>query len=365
MQTRSLVPITLVALALVGGTSRPASAQFYTQRNLVSDGAVPAEHTDADLVNAWGLVAGPTTPWWVADNGTSLSTLYNGNTGVKSALVVTVPGNPTGTVFNGDATAFLITNGANTSASRFLFSTEGGQILAWNNQVPAPPTAQVVVDRAASGAVYKGLAIATVPGRGSFLYATNFHAGTVEVYDSTFAPVDAGGFVDATLPPRFAPFGIQRIGDLIYVTYALQDEDAKDDVPGMGNGFINAFDTSGAFVRRVASGGILNAPWGLAAAPDDFGKFSGMLLVGNFGDGHIRAFDPNHMLGNGEYAQAGLLHSTGGAPIEIDGLWALQFGNGAAAGPANVLFFTAGPNDEANGLFGSLTAVAPQDKQNK
>ncbi len=365
MQMRSLVPITLVALAVVVGSGRPASAQFYSQRNIVSDGSVPAEHTDADLVNAWGLVAGPTTPWWVADNGTSLSTLYNGNTGAKSALVVMVPGSPTGIVFNGDATAFKITNGTDTAAARFLFATESGEILGWSNQVPPTSQARVVVDNHRSGAVYKGLAIATIPGKGSFLYATNFNAGTVEMYDSGFSPVGGGGFSDPTLPPGYAPFGIQRIGDVIYVTYALQDEDKHDDVPGMGHGFVNAFDTSGTLVRRVASAGILNSPWGLALAPDDFGKFSNDLLVGNFGDGHIHAFDTGHVLGNGELAKVGPLHSRDGMPIAIDGLWALQFGNGSAAGPTNVLFFTAGPGDESGGLYGSLTPVAPQDKQDK
>jgi uncharacterized protein (TIGR03118 family) len=365
MRTRRLVPIGLAALAVLAAGARPAAAQFYAQQNLVSDGSVPAQHTDADLVNAWGLVAGPATPWWVSDNGTSLSTLYNGNTGAKSTLIVQVPGNPTGIVFNGDTTAFMVTNGTTVAAARFLFATEAGQILGWNNPpAPTPPNtlARVVVDNERAGAVYKGLAIATIAGKGSFLYATNFHDASVEMYDSSFNRVNADAFLDSALPAGYAPFGIQRIGGLIYVTYALQDADAHDDVPGMGHGFIDAFDTSGTFVRRVASGGILNSPWGLALAPDDFGKFSNALLVGNFGDGHIHAFDPEHVLGNGEYAKVGPLHSTAGALLTIDGLWALQFGNGGAAGPRNVLFFTAGPNDESDGLFGSLTPVAPQDK---
>lgn len=362
MRTRHLVPTTLAVLALVAGGARPAAAQFYTQRNLVSDGAVPAEHTDPDLVNAWGLAAGPTSPWWVADNGTDLSTLYNGNTGAKAALVVSVPGAPTGLVFNGDTTAFMVTNGTQTAAARFLFATESGQILAWSNQVPPTSEARVVVDNSAGGAVYKGLAVATTEDGRSFLYATNFRAGTVEVYDAAFNPVTTGGFVDRRLPRGYAPFGIQHVGRLIYVTYALQDEDKEDDVPGMGHGFIDAFDTSGTFVRRVASRGVLNSPWGLAMSPGDFGKFSNALLVGNFGDGRIHAFNPRHVLGNGQYAKIGPLHSSGGAPIAIEGLWALQFGNGSQAGPANVLFFTAGPEDESHGLFGSLAPVKPQDK---
>jgi uncharacterized protein (TIGR03118 family) len=361
MRTRSLIATAFVALALVTGTASPVAAQFYTQRNLVSDGAVTAEHVDPDLVNAWGLAAGPTTPWWVSDNGTDVSTLYNGNTGAKVALVVSVPSAPTGIVFNADTNAFTVSNGTASAPARFIFATEAGRILAWSPLVPPVTQAQVVVDQSSSGAVYKGLAIATTS-TGTFLYATNFHAGTVEMYDSGFNLL-AGGFIDSTLPPGYAPFGIQRIADLIYVTYALQDAHQHDDVPGMGHGFINAFDTSGNLVRRVASGGILNSPWGLALAPADFGKFGGALLVGNFGDGAIHAFDPMHLLGNGEYAKLGLLHSRDGAPLAIDGLWALQFGNGSQAGPANVLFFTAGPDGESHGLFGSLAPVAAQDKK--
>lgn len=363
MRTQSLIVTAFVALVLVPGIARPVAAQFYTQRNLVSSGSVSAEHVDPDLVNAWGLAAGPTTPWWISDNGTDVSTLYNGNTGAKAALVVSVPSAPTGIVFNADTAAFTVSNGTASAPARFIFATEAGRILAWSPQVSPVTQAQIVVDQSGSGAVYKGLAIASTSA-GAFLYATNFHAGTVEMYDSGFTLV-ASGFTDSTLPPGYAPFGIQRIGDLIYVTYALQDADQHDDVPGMGHGFINAFDTSGHLVRRVASGGILNSPWGLALAPAAFGTFGGALLVGNFGDGAIHSFDPMHLLGNGEYVKLGPLHSSDGAPIAIDGLWALQFGNGSQAGSKDVLFFTAGPDGESHGLFGSLTPVAPQDKRNR
>jgi len=297
-----------------------------------------------------------------------LSTLYNGNSGMKVLINppaghVIVPGPPphsapTGVVFNG-TTGFAIPGHG---TARFIFSSEDGLISAWSGG----PTAFVVWPKPgdpASTAVYKGLAIATA-GTGTFLYASDFHNGRVDVFDSSFGPVvlGAGAFTDPTLPPGYAPFGIQNIGGIIYVTYALQDADAHDDVPGEGHGFVDAFDTSGNLLRRVASRGDLNSPWGLAMAPTaplNFGKFSGDLLVGNFGDGRIHAFVPTTA---GEFDDHGPLHSTHGRPIEIDGLWALQFGNGANAGPTNALFFTAGPFEEGHGLFGRLDVAGPPGK---
>src|SRR5216117_3625498 len=330
-------------------------SQFYEQHNLVSDGAVPADLVDAALVNAWGLVASATSPWWVADNGTDSSTLYNGSTGAKLSLRVSVPSAPTGVVFNG-GTGFVVTSGSTSGAARFIFATEEGTILGWSPSV-APTQAVVAVDNSAGGAVYKGLAIASTAA-GDRLYATNFHAGTVHVFDAGFHPVPAG-FTDADLPPGYAPFGIRHLGGTIYVTYALQDADKHDDVAGVGHGFVDAFDTEGNLLRRVASTGRLNSPWALAVAPSDFGTFSGNLLVGNFGDGHINAFDPRRFQGNGQLRQQGELHAADGPPIAIDGLWALAFGNGAAAGPTNALFFTAGPFGEQHGLFGKLVVTSP------
>ena len=363
MRMRTFVVVLGAFAALAAGDARPAVAQFYAQHNLVSDGAVPADLVDPNLVNAWGLAAGPATPWWVSDNGTGVSTLYNGNTGVKLSLTVTVPGAPTGVVFNG-GTGFVVTDGVDSGPARFLFASEDGTISGWNPSVPPPPTstqAFVVVNNSASGAVYKGLAIATTTD-GEFLYATNFRAGTVDVFDSNFAAVP-GGFSDPDIPEGYAPFGIANIGGVIYVTYALQDADKMDDVPGEGHGYVDAFDTSGNLLTRVASKGPLNSPWGLALAPDNFGKFSGDLLVGNFGNGHINAFDFEKHTGSGEFQHRGPLHSADGPPIEIDGLWALGFGNGSAAGPKDVLFFTAGPFEEAHGLFGTLVAVPPPGRQ--
>src|SRR5712691_8457777 len=335
--------------------SASPSARFYAQHNLISDGAVSADHVDAALVNAWGLVASTTSPWWVADNGTDSSTLYNGNTGATIALRVGVAGAPTGVVFNGGA-SFVVTNGTASGPARFIFATEGGTIVGWNPAV-AGTRAALAVDNSAAGAVYKGLAIATTAA-GDRLYATNFHAGSVDVFDAAFNPVP-GGFTDPDLPQGYAPFGIRNLGGVIYVTYALQDADKHDDVAGEGHGFVDAFDVAGNLLRRAASKGRLNSPWGLAIAPDDFGKFSGNLLVGNFGDGHVNAFDLDGLRGNGELQQRGQLHAADGRPIAIDGLWAIAFGNGAAAGPRDVLFFTAGPFEEQHGLFGKLTAAPP------
>src|SRR2546426_11188664 len=247
------------------------------------------------MVNAWGLVSGPTPPWWISHNGTGRSTLYRVNTGTIP-LIVTVPGaagqqgTPTGVVFNG-GTGFVVTNGAGTSPARFIFAAEDGTISGFRG---APIV--ITVDHSASGAVYKGLAIASTT-TGDFLYATNFHAGTVDVFNSTFHPVTMppGAFTDPDLPAGYAPFGIRNIGGTIYVTYALQDAAKHDDVRGEGHGFVDAFDTAGHLLRRVASKSQLNSPWGLALAPADFGFFSNDLVVGNFVNGRLHAFDPTKL----------------------------------------------------------------------
>src|SRR5213593_1030752 len=360
MRKGILSAIVSLSVVLSLGSVQPAAAQFYTQHNLVSDGFVPADHPDPNMVNAWGLVSGPTTPWWIADNGSGRTTLYNVGTGAIQAIF-TVPGaggqqgTPTGVGFNGGA-GFVVTNSGGTSSARFIFAAEDGTISGFRG-VPVV----IAVDNSASGAVYKGLAIASTT-TGDFLYATNFHAGTADVFDSTFHPVTMppGAFTDPTLPDGYAPFGIQNIGGTIYITYALQDADKHDDVRGEGHGFLNAFDTAGTLIRRVASRGRLNSPWGRALAPDDFGAFGNDLLVGNFGNGRVHAFDPGSLEGNGEFQHRGPLHSAEGPPIAIDGLWALGFGKGAANnGPTNTLFFTAGPVGEQHGLFGTLLGVSP------
>jgi uncharacterized protein (TIGR03118 family) len=367
---------TLSVVLLLGGAN-PAAAQFYSQHNLASDVPGLADLTEPSLVNAWGLVSSTTSPFWVSNNGTGTSTLFNGNTGAKvpigslPCLCVSVPGAPTGVVFNGipftSGTGFVVTDPLDPSKhapARFIFASEDGAIFGWAPNVPPGPNEAIVAVQPSDANVYKGLAIATTAA-GEFLYATNFHAGTVDVYDTNFMPFSMGpaAFIDRHIPKGYAPFGIRNINGVIFVTYALQDADAHDDVPGMGHGFINAFDTEGHFLGRVASRGTLNSPWGLALAPADFGKFGDDLLVGNFGDGRIHAYDLADTRGNGEFKHRGVLHSAGGPPLAIDGLWGLSFGNGATAGPMTTLFFTAGPAGESHGLFGSLVAVPPPGKQ--
>jgi uncharacterized protein (TIGR03118 family) len=313
---------------------------------------VGASKVDAHLINGWGITAGPTTPWWVANNGTDSSTLYRGD-GTIAPLVVSVPGGPTGTVFNGSATDFVLTVGSASGAARFLFANEDGEIRGWNSGVPAANSTVTEVGAAASdGASYKGLAIGSSGGH-AYLYATDFHNAKVDVYDSTFVlQSSSGAFVDSGIPSGFAPFGIQNLNGKIFVTYAKQDADAGDEVAGAGLGYVSAFGTDGSFLGRVASRDALNAPWGLAWAPaTGFGRFSGDLLVGNFGDGRINAYA---WTGSGWEAR-GHLKTANHHPLAVDGLWGIGFGNGAASGPTTSLYFAAGPDDEEHGLYGSIT----------
>jgi uncharacterized protein (TIGR03118 family) len=339
----------LVATGLVASAS--ATANSYTVTNLVSDVPGLATHVDPDLVNAWGLTSLPTSPWWVADNGTNVSTLYQAD-GSKRTLTVQVPNAPTGAVSN-TGPNFVVSNGTSSGPSFFIFATEEGKILGWNPNVSLTQ-AQVAVDHSGIGAVYKGLAIASTAG-GDFLYATDFHNGRVDVFDGHFHQVTTpGAFVDPKIPAGYAPFGIQNVSGTIVVTYAKQDADRHDDVAGQGHGFVDRFDTSGAFLGRVATHGLLNSPWGIAMAPPSFGSFGGDLLVGNFGDGQISAFEPQP---DGTFELVGQLRTSNGKVLAIDGLWSLQFGRGAPNnGPTTTLFFTAGPDGESHGLFGTITA---------
>jgi uncharacterized protein (TIGR03118 family) len=344
----------LLALSTAAATPSSASDNSYKLTRLVSDKPGIAATTDPNLKNAWGLTAGAETPWWVANNGTDTSTLYDGD-GNPFSLIVKVAGAPTGAVFNGGS-GFVVTHKGASGPSVFLFATESGTIRGWNPAVPlpAPSTRSFkVVDLSGDGAIFKGLAIAST-GAGDRLYATDFHNGRVDVFNSSFNQVNTpGAFDDPNLPDGYAPFGIQELGGHIFVTYAKQDADAEDDVAGAGFGFVDMYSLSGALLARVASGGVLNAPWGIAMAPDNFGEFSGDLLIGNFGDGKINIWDVE---GDGGFELDGAVHRRNGNDMAIDGLWALQFGTGGIAGPANTLFFTAGPNDEKHGLFGSIEA---------
>src|SRR5215469_15631566 len=338
---------------------------FYQQQNLVSDLLNLAQFRDKTLVNPWGLSRSPDGPWQVSDNGTGLSTQYTGaGKQVPPAVAIPTPDGvqtaaPTGNVFNGTID-FVISKNAKFFPSQFIFATEDGTISGFSPNVDSTH-AILVVDRSAvrqggfTGAVYKGLALAT-SGSGSFLFATNFRFGVVEKFDAQFHLVKS--FTDPELartcpilgPPAqcFAPFGIQSINDQLYVTFALQDAAHHDDVAGAGNGFVDVFDTDGRLIRRFASEGTLDSPWGLTLAPANFGKFSNDVLVGNFGDGRINAFDPN------TDAFLDQLRDGNGNAITINGLRGLAFGNGGLAGNTNTLFFAAGFNDEADGLFGSI-----------
>jgi uncharacterized protein (TIGR03118 family) len=337
-------------------TPRPG----FLQTNLVAD-LGGAANTDPNLLNPWGVAYAPTGPFWVSDNHAGVSTLYDGSGKpfpTPTALVVTIPpppgssdpAAPTGIVFNATAD-FVVTEGSTSGPSLFIFSTEDGTLSGWSQAVDVA-NAILTVDNSASEAIYKGLALGTNQS-GNFLFATDFHNGRIAVFDKNFAPATlTGSFADPNIPAGFAPFGIHNIGDLLYVTYAKQDEYKEDDERGPGNGYVDIFDTNGVLVQRFASQGTLNSPWGVARAPASFGQFGNALLVGNFGDGRINAFNANSA------AFLGQLADTRGAPIVIDGLWALIFGNGANAGSTNTLFFTAGPGDEAHGLFGSLDATS-------
>ena len=348
--------LTLVAsLGLLMAAAAPAAAwngkqNRYTVHNLQSDIPGLAAATDPDLVNGWGIAAGPAsgpaTPWWVSDNGTSKSTLYNGNTGAKLGLVVTIPGAPTGVVFNGTAD-FQVNAGTGLKASLFIFDTDTGQIAGWNG------VGTVAINKVTTAnSKYTGLAIGSTGGK-NYLYAANFITAHVDVFDGSFTPATlAGDFVDPRLPQGYAPFGIQAIGNEIFVAYAKQSPDKHDEVVGKHRGFVSVFGMDGTFHGRVASRGVLDAPWGLAKAPANFGKFSGDLLVGNFGDGRIHAYKWT----SDGWKLHGTLRGPHDRPIVIEGLWGIGFGNGGAAGPTNTLYFAAGTDEEEHGLFGSITA---------
>jgi len=349
----------LAAVTVTLASARPVAASqpgnAYRQTNLVSDLPGIAQLTDPDLVNPWGLAAGPTTPAWVADNGTGKATIYSGFVDgspiQKAPLVVSIPGGaPTGQVFNA-TNGFVVHSGDSSGAARFIFDSEAGLITGWNPGVPPPPpSTQAQVGASVPDAIYKGLAIASTA-TGTFLYAADFHHGQIDVFDSNFNLVHlSGSFSDGEIPPGFAPFNIQALGGLLYVAYAKQDADHEDEVAGPSLGFVDVYDTNGHLLRHLIERGQLNAPWGLVLAPAGFGRFSGALLVGNFGNGRINAYDP----GTGEFL--GRLRDEDNRPIEIDGLWALRFGNGVTGDPTTLLF-TAGIDDEHHGLFGGIEAT--------
>jgi uncharacterized protein (TIGR03118 family) len=339
-----------------------AFAQRYQQTDLtvnstsVSNKAV----VDPNLVNAWGLSRGTGSFWWTSDNGTGLSTTYDAS-GAIGPLVVTIPPGaggtppspPTGTVFN-FTTQFLV---GPSEPAIFLFATENGTISGWNPNRNVS-SAILRMDHSKSGAIFKGLAIA-MTSAGPRLYVSNFATGKVESYDGTFTRVANSGFADSQLPADYVPFGIQNIGGNIVVTFAHRLPGSEDEDHGPGLGYVDVFDDQGQLLLRLEHGSFMNAPWGIALAPTDFGPFSHRLLIGNFGDGRIHAYN----VVSGKHV--GMLLNTNGNPLAIDGLWALSFGGDAGhSGLATELYFTAGPNDESDGLFGKLTATSTEQRGN-
>ncbi|MBS3651667.1 TIGR03118 family protein [Pseudaminobacter sp. 19-2017] len=341
--------------------SRPhAQKTTFAQTNLVSDGFVQAPVIDPNLINPWGVSTPAPNRFWVSDNGTGVTTIYDGRGNPQTvaghtAITIaappgqTEPSSPTGQVFNKSGHGFKISSGGKTGSSVFMFATEDGTISGWNPNVNSGSSVLAVDNsNGGEGAVYKGLAIADTK-HGARLYAANFRSGKVEAYDQNFDLVRR--FTDRHLPKGFAPFNVQVLDNRLFVSFALQDADKKDDVAGAGNGFVDEFDLKGNLLNRVASRGPLNSPWGLATAPKDFGKFSRDLLVGNFGDGTINAFDRKTDKFEGK------LRGADGKPITIGDLWALVPGSSRPNGNPKKIYFTAGVENEEHGLFGTLSAI--------
>ena len=340
----------LVLLALLPSLAHAQAGNSYTQSNLVSDGSVKAQQTDTQLINPWGVAIGQQTPFWINTAGSGLSEIYD--SGGNKQFVVKIPaaagstktGSPTGIAFNPSMTDFALPQG---SAALFIFDSLDGTISAWNSSVT---NAEVVVDNSASGAVYTGLAIDN-NGTGNFVLAANLAANRIDVLDAKFAAATlSGNFTDPAIPSGFAPFNVRVFNNQVFVTYAQQNPAGGPPTPGSGAGYVSVFDNNGNFVARAISGGNLNAPWGMALAPASFGAFGGDLLVGNFGDGTINAFDAT------SFAFKGQLQDSTGKPIHNDSLWEILFGANAAGDP-NTLYFSAGVNGEKGGLFGAIAVT--------
>jgi uncharacterized protein (TIGR03118 family) len=342
------VGIAIGAAFALGGGPRNA----YEVSSLAADRAGHARHVDARLVNAWGLAASPTGPWWTSNEASSTSTLYSGE-GRAQLLTVQVPGGPTGVVWHA-GTGFRVAAGRVSDSARFIYACEDGKLRGWAPSVPTgwSTEAVVAVDEGASAAVFRGVAI-----DGARLYATDFHNARVDVYDSRWQRVRApGAFADRSIAEWYAPFGIQALGGHIFVTYVWRAPVNGNDAPT--GGYVDEYDRSGKLLARVARGGKLNAPWGLALAPHSFGRFGGDLLVGNFGDGRINAYRRNS---NG-WTYDGTVNDRHGRPVVVNGLWGLAFGTGGLAGSPSTLFFTSGPHvwrgeteNSVHGLLGSIT----------
>ncbi len=331
-----------------------SAANNYLVHNLVADQAGVADHVDPNLVNPWGNAFSATSPFWIGDNGTGLSTLYDG-TGTPNAIVVqipaaggkTTPGPVTGVIQNSVTTAFLVAPG---KQSQFAFCSADGAITGWNSSVNATH-AQIVLDNSKNGAVYYGCAAAIPTGGTPQMYVANFNSGKVEVYDQTMTPITTALFANPAIPAGYAPFNVQILGGQVWVAYALQNAAKTGWVAGAGNGYVAAYDLTGKLVGPTISGGNLNAPWGMTIAPGTFGTFATALLIGNFGDGKINAYNANS--GN----PVGTLDDLNGNPIVIPGLWWIGFGNNGSHVDPATLYFTAGPSNQTHGVLGSIQAA--------
>ncbi|HTT83004.1 MAG TPA: TIGR03118 family protein [Rhizomicrobium sp.] len=328
----------LASSALAGeGTSKPASAPAFKITKLVSNQSGKAKNTDANLVDAWGLSQAPGGPVWVSDNGTGLSTVYDEGSGDNTGIVVTIPdGNPTGQVYVPSGAGFDVTENGKTGASVFLFDSEAGVISGWSPSVDQD-NAIIGYDSSANGSVYKGLALDTSD---DLLFAADFANDQVQVFNNQFSLQSS--FTDSSLK-GYGPFNLAVINGDLYVAFAKQDKSKHDEIDKLGDGYIDVFSESGTLIKQLIAKGELDAPWGLAVAPSTFGSLAGDLLVGNFGNGWINAYD----LSTGAYI--GALSDKKGAPLAINGLWALD------PVPSGDITFSAGPNKEKNGLLGLLT----------
>lgn len=343
--------VTALAASSLTSLAFDARAEFFDQVNVVSDVPGVAQFTDPNLVNAWGISFGPGGPFWLSGNGTGVSTVNNAATGAPQSLVVTIPPAPGGAQGNPTGQVFAAGRGF-AGSPVFIFASEDGTISGWNpalNLTHAITRVDRLTGPGVGGSVYKGLALGS-SATGNVLYAADFRQGNVDVFHTDYSLAPASGFVDPNLPAGFAPFNVANIGGNVYVTYAVQDSIRHDDVRGAGNGVVDVYDQNGAFLKRLATGGVLNSPWGVAKASKHFGRFSNDLLVGNFGDGTINAFDPD------TGALVGTLNGKDGKPLSINGLWGLAVRSDVKGGE-DKLWFTAGLNDEANGLFGYINAV--------
>jgi uncharacterized protein (TIGR03118 family) len=351
--------LTSTVIAACGGSDHNNNSNAMTPEFkstiLVSDGSVGAPNIDPDLKNGWGIAFNSTGVMWVSDNDTNEASLFDGN-GVVQSLVVTIPPNaagqaagPTGIQFNTTTDFPISANGGTPSNAVFMWATEAGTIAAWSPKVLATQ-AVTVHDDGTGGAVYKGLALGANAGE-NLLYATDFHNKKIDVFNTSFTKVQLpGSFNDPGLPAGFSPFGIAIISGTVYVTYAVLGPDGRTQVNGAGNGLVDAFDTAGNFVKRIATGNTLNSPWGVVIAPANFGSVSNDLLIGNFGDGTIDAFNP------GTGAFVGALTQTDGTTFKQPGVWGLSFGNNFDSQPLNTLFFAAGPSP-TTGVYGRLDVM--------